>query len=406
LAWELSKFVERTFFWGNRFQGRILLWSDEETLFKFRKEHGRLLTLIKKLKRNRKERRNLRKEKRRRHRWGEAFTKVDMEKMAAENDAGERLKASIDELARKSPTFFRNNADSLDPGIIMRHNATKRHMESLLFCQKMISSAQEQLDPKPVSIQMESNSNGDIGTPLLSKDTIEVVDQFPDIYLADNFQALHDDGSDGSLTNDHSDIFTDDSSSSSFEDDGDDSSTNTRSSDSTARSMPWIRVGAKIGHKLLGSRRLQRVIANPDAAQKLISEEAKKFIGEFEEDGSRESQPSPSKSKSFDDSKTKNEMSQPESVRSDELPKFKKPHQMKPPIHCMRNLAGSTSKAKTLNSYYGGDDLGYMSPLPAIEFMPGAQMVISEKGSHEIVTRVPVKRLAPIEKGRLPQVCF
>jgi hypothetical protein len=399
-ARELLTFVVRTFFWGNRFQGRTLLWSDEETLLKFRKEHGRLLTLIKKLKRNRKERRKLRKEKRRRHRWGEAFTKTDMEKMAAENDAGEQLKASIDEFARKSPTFFRGNADSLDPGITTRHNATKRHMESLLFCQKMISSAQEEQDPKPVSIQMEFNSNGDIGTPLLSKDTIEVVDQFPDIDLVDNFQPLHDEGSDGFLTDDYSDILTDDSSS--FEDDDDDCSIDTRSSDSTARSMPWIRVGAKIGHKLLGSRRLQRVIANPDAAQKLISEEAKKFIGELDEDRSLGSQPS--KSKPFDDSKTK-QMSQHESVRSDELHNITHPHQIKPPIHCMRNLVVSTSATTTLNSYYDRETLGYMSPLPVMEFMPGAHIVISEKDTHEIVTRVPVKRLAPIEKGRLSQVC-
>ena len=413
LVWEVFYFVERTLLWGNRFQGRILLWSDEETLLKFRKGHSRLLTLYYNLKQNRKDRRKTRKEKRKRDKRGEAFTTLEIEKMVAEYNAGERLMADIRKFARKPPTFFRENSGCLEPGIIMRHDATKRHMESLQFCQKIMSSLlakEEQEDIKPVSIHTASNGNGDSAahsSEFSPKDTVEVVDQFPAIYLD-----VENDRSDESLTLDLSYDLDIDSSWDDDEDDEDDedeSSTITNTSDSTARSMPWLVVGAKIGHKLLNSRRLQRVIANPDAAKKLIPEEAKKLFDVNKETKSEEST-SPSKSESRDDSNTI------DFLKLHELPKIKKPDQMKPPVHGMRTSVGST--AKHLNTYgatalvvgqslridqhLGGDDFGYKSPAPSMDFMPNSQMVTTEKVSRQTVISVPVRRLSPIEKGTPP----
>lgn len=380
LAWEVLDFVERTLLWGNRFHGRTLLWSDETTLFKFRKEHNRLLTLFNELKQNRGERRKTRKEKRRREKRGEAFTKLDIEKMMAEKNAKERLKTAIAELAQRPTTLFRKKIDFLD-GITMRHNATERHMESLQFCQKMTSLAQEKQDMKPVLIQMASYVNGDSAAAhslaLSSKDTIEVVDLVPDIYLADDFNEQNN-RSDESLSLDLSEIYTYDSSSS--ENDEDDSSAMTTTSNSTARSMPWMIVGAKIGHKLLSSHQLQRVIANPNAAQNLIPEEAKKLLDGIKEARSQESQPSPSKSKSFDDTNI-DKMSEKESLKLYELSKIKQPVQMKPPVHGMRTSAGSTAKTQHERL-----------------------TVTTETVSRETVIPVTVKRLSPIEKGSLAEV--
>ena len=417
LVWEVFYFVERTLLWGNRFQGRILLWSDEETLFKFRNEHSRLRTLYKDLKQNRRDRRKTRREKRKRDKWGEAFTNLEIEKMVAEYNAGERIKADIRKFAQIPPTFFQENVGCLDPGIIMRHNATKRHMESLQFCQKIMSSlAQEQEDIKPVSIQTASNCNGDSAAhspELTSKDSVEVVDHFPAIHLDDSHNELYNNRSDESLTLDLSDDFHIDSSFDDLDDYEDESSTMSSTSDSTAHSMPWLVVGAKIGHKLLNSRRLQRVIANPDAAQKLIPEEAKKLFDGIKEAKSEESH-SPSKSEPWDDSNTR------DSLKLRELPKILKPDQMKPPVHGMRTSVGST--ATPLNTYgatalvigqslridqhRGGDYFGYKSPVPSMEFMPNSQMVTTEKVSRQTVIPVPVKRLSPIEKGTPPQSSF
>jgi hypothetical protein len=411
LVWEVFYFVERTLLWGNRFQGRILLWSDEETLFKFRKGHSRLLTLYNNLKQNRRDRQKTRREKRKRDKRGEAFTDLEIEKMAAEYDAGERLKADIRKFARKPPTFFLENAGCLEPGIIMRHNATKRHMESLQFCQKILSSlAQEQEDIKPVSIQTASNGHGDSAahsSELSPKVSVEVVDQFPAIYLDDSHNELDNNRSDESLSLDLSDDSDIDSSWDDDEDDEDESSTTTNTSDSTAHSMPWLVVGAKIGHKLLNSRRLQRVIANPDAAQKLIPEEAKKLFDRNKEAKSEES-PLPSQSESRDDSNTI------DILKLHVLSKIN--DQMKLPVHGMRTSLGSPVKplntygatalvvgqSQRIEQHRGGDDFGYKSPVSSMDFMPNSQMVTTEKVSRQTVVPVLGKRLSLIEKGNSP----
>ena len=383
-------FIEGKLLWGDRFQGRILLWDDEETVLKFRFDHSRLLTLQNELKQNRRARKQSRLEKRRKRRRGEVLTTVDMVRMAEEESEKERLQAAIIEYTRTAPTFFHNQIESLN-GIEIRHPATQRHMDALQFCQKMISIEVEEQSVKPVSLETTSNGN-----PSSSNKAIQVVNDFPDIHL---------DKSDESDSIDLSQIFSDESSS--FEDDADSLSGMSNNSGSTSRSIPWMVVGAKIGQKLLNSRKLQRVIANPDAAQKLISHEAKKIIGGINETIlSDESDRSQSK---FNDSRSVDETSQ---KTSPTLLVLKKSDEISPPVHGMRRRyhAGQAMEAINLYSaraFPSGNKLDSLSSANS----SATSSCIGEVGvgekrffpadnlSPQAATQVPVSRLSPLATG-------
>jgi len=381
-------FIEGKLLWGDRFQGRILLWNDEETLLKFRSDHGRLLTLQNELKQNRRARKQSMLEKRRKRRRGEVLTNVDMVRMAEEESEKVRLQAAIIEYTRRVPTFFHEQIESLD-GIEIRHPATQRHMDALQFCQKMISiEVEEQSSVKPVSLETTSNGN-----PSSSNKTIQVVDDFPDIHL---------DKSDESDSIDLSQIFSGESSS--FEDDDDSLSGMSNNSCSTSRSMPWMVVGAKIGQKLLNSRKLQRVIANPDAAQKLISHEAKKLIGGINETISDESDRSQSK---FNDSRSVDETSQKASPL---VPQ--KSDQISPPVHGMRRRYHAGQAMEAIN-LYSARAFSLENKLDSLDsnYSSATSSCIGEVGvgekrffpadnlSPQAATQVPVSRLAPLATG-------
>ena len=384
-------FIEGKLLWGDRFQGRILLWDDEETVLKFRFDHSRLLTLQNELKQNRRARKQSRLEKRRKRRRGEVLTTVDMVRMAEEESEKERLQAAIIEYTRTAPTFFHNQIESLN-GIEIRHAATQRHMDALQFCQKMISiEVEEQSSVKPVSLETTSNGN-----PSSSNKTIQVVDDFPDIHL---------DKSDESDSIDLSQIFSDESSS--FEDDADSLSGMSNNSGSTSRSIPWMVVGAKIGQKLLNSRKLQRVIANPDAAQKLISHEAKKIIGGINETIlSDESDRSQSK---FNDSRSVDETSQ---KTSPTLLVLKKSDEISPPVHGMRRRyhAGQAMEAINLYSARAFPSENKLDSLSSANSSATSSCIgevgVGEKRffpadnlSPQAATQVPVSRLSPLATG-------
>lgn len=382
-------FIEGKLLWGDRFQGRILLWNDEETLLKFRSDHGRLLTLQNELRQNRRARKQSRLEKRRKRRRGEVLTTVDMVRMAEEESEKERLQAAIIEYTRTAPTFFHNQIESLN-GIEIRHPATQRHMDALQFCQKMISVEVEEQSVKPVSLETTSNGNQSS-----SNKAIQVVDDFPDIHL---------DKSDESDSIDLSQIFSDESSS--LEDDADSLSGMSNNSGSTSLSMPWMVVGAKIGQKLLNSRKLQRVIANPDAAQKLISHEAKKLIGGINETISDESDRSQSK---FNDSRSVDETSQ---KASPTLLVPQKSDQISPPVHGMRRRyhAGQAMEAINLYSARAFSSENKLDSLDS-NYSSATSSCIGEVGvgekrffpadilSPQAATQVPVSRLSPLATG-------
>lgn len=374
-------FFEGKLLWGDRFQGRILLWNDEETLLKFRSDHGRLLTLQNELKQNRRARKQSRLEKRRKRRRGEMLTNVDMVRMAEEESEKERLQAAIIEYTRRAPTFFHNQIESLN-GIEIRHPATQRHMDALQFCQKMISIEVEEQSVKPVSLETSSNGN-----PSSSNKAIQVVDDFPDIHL---------DKSDESDSIDLSQIFSDESSS--FEDDADSLSGMSNNSGSTSRSIPWMVVGAKIGQKLLNSRKLQRVIANPDAAQKLISHEAKKIIGGINETIiSDESDRSQSK---FNDSRSVDETSQ---KTSPTLLVLKKSDEISPPVHGMRRRyhAGQAMEAINLYSARAFSSENKLDSLSSANSSATSEKRFfpADNLSPQAATQVPVSRLSPLATG-------
>lgn len=371
---DFGYFIDGKLFWGDRFQGRIILWNDEETLLKFRSDHGRLLALHNDLKQNRRARKQFRLELRRKRRRGEVLTNVDMVRIAEDESEKDRLQAAIIEYTRRAPTFFHDQSESLN-GIEIRHPATQRHMDAMQFCQKMISIEVEEQSVKPVSLETTSN-----GIPSSSNKAIQVVENFPDI---------HFNKSDESDSIDLSQIFSEESSS--FEDDADSLSGMSNNSGSTSRSMPWMVVGAKIGQKLLNSRKLQRVIAYPDAAQKLISHEAKKLIGGINETISDESDRSQSK---FNDSRYVDETSQ---KTSPTLLVLKKSDQISPPVHGMRRRYHA-GQAKEANNLYSARALSSENKLDLV-CVEEKRFFLIDNLSPQAATQVPVSRLSPLVSG-------
>jgi len=357
VAWEILGIVEREFLWGHYFQGRTFLWSDSERLLKFRRKHRRLLATNSELRHNRKERKKSRGERRRREKRGASFSPLEVEKMENEINTKEKLEAANIELKLNPPTFFPDKVDCEDDHNNISSRATKRHLESLQYCHQILSlGRKEHHELKPVLIRPTSEekrvSSMSHNLAMSPKEAIEVVDHFPDIgsdinldrrstkadesvstTFSDNFSASYDQSIDYSSGEDS--------------DDDDEDSLGSYASESTDRSMPWAVVGGKICHKLLNARKLRRVIANPDAAQKLIPDEAKKLIDGINNDKSPKSYSSPSQTQSWEGPVTSDGMSQvspdvPQS-KSNELPEIKRP------VHGMWTSAGSA--AKTSNTY-------------------------------------------------------
>ena len=273
-SWIIAK-IEHDYLWGGYFQGRIQLWSEEGRLEDFRRKHRRLMANLNDRKRNKRDRSKSKAERIRREKRGWSFTADEMIKMKHEIWERDRIEITSKEMARCPPTFFPEilNAVPKDP---RRQEESSRHLEALQFCHRMVLLGERQQNVQ-VSISMNTSDghkspSRQPGQKVISpRESIEV--QFPKVGIgspkhsrSESFMSF----SDGSTTEFDPDL--DD------EQVHDDESIRSYASESTTQSMPWVVVGAKITHKLLNSRKLQRVIANPDAAQNLLPEDAKMLI--------------------------------------------------------------------------------------------------------------------------------
>lgn len=363
LVWEFLRVVEKNYLWGHHFQGRTILWLDESRLIKFRRKHMRVMKVNEERKQNRRERRKARAERRRKEKKGVSFDTDDLEKIEEEIIVKEALNAAVEELKMKPPTFFPNQIEINREEVVasLRSDATKQHLYSLQYCHRMVFARQRgQDDMKPVTITtrrsnnlMSSFNNGlRQDTSFSPGEAIEIVNEFPDIGACNSASreqmscsdSVSSSASKYSLVGRY-DYSTDEDSV------GDDSESQVSyASEKTVEKMDWLAVGAKIGHKILKSRRVQRVIANPEEVEKLLPEEAKKLIDGINKDKSKdEVYSSPTKASSWDskgsaklgDDTAINSLSQSKSI---EGPSFKRP------VHGMWTSPGS---AATSSKTYG-----------------------------------------------------
>ncbi|KAL9189680.1 hypothetical protein ACHAXT_009355 [Thalassiosira profunda] len=341
--------VERELLWGRHFQGRSILWSDSGRLINFRRKHQRVMQFNKERRRLRKEVKKSKAERKRRKRKQLPFTPEEMDEMEQETKAHEQLETAYRKFTLRPPTFFADETDerppSADAPIVA--DATERHMESLQYCDAMLFNCkQEQEEMKPVDIRATS-SGSRVGMARQSsavspREAIEVVDHFPDIgsEIDAGGPSLSDE-SVGTAFSDHSFDMSYDGSDYSSIDEDDSASLMSYESESTAREMPWLVVGAKIGEKLLNSKKLRRLAANPDAAQKLIPDEAKRLMDDMNKEISPPSLNGESKAQSWEGPNTDN--LSPTSLdlhqsKSNEL-------DLKKPTHGMWTSPGSAAKS-------------------------------------------------------------
>ena len=361
MTWEIIGFVEREFLWGQRFQGRAFLWSDERRLVKFRRRHRHLLATNHESRHNRKDRRKSRAERRRREKRDEPFSPSEIEQMDRELEAKYQLEAATQQLTMKPPTFIPHQIN-VNGDTSYRDVTTKSHLESLKYCHQMIfienhgSTATNLVDIRATTNERRIST-------LSPKEAIEVVDQCPDIDIGADRKLLKTGDADGVSVNtsESYSVSYDEQSDYSTGEDDDDESIGSYASESTARSMPWMVVGAKIGHKLLNSRKLRRVIANPAVGQQLIPDKAKKLLDGINNDVMSPQNYEPSMAHSWEGPKTiesRDGLSprQPELAMSGsmELPEIKRP------VHGMWTSAGSAAK---LNNSFGAVTIGVSSPL-------------------------------------------
>ena len=360
VAWKVIGIIETHFLWGYYTKGRTLLFTagdaDSKRLLSFRRKHQQIYSITKERRRNKRDRRESKAERRRRKRRGESFTESEVQQMEAEIDTKRKLAATSKELALNPPTFFPDKVHRLiknDPDAPLRHNATSRHLESLEFCQQMIFNGLDQQQKQKDAEQLKHQVSIRTGraseisrenSALSPREEIEIVDhKFPDIgedqfnnttrYRTLSLDSLSDD-----VSYDENSSSDEDSSDDEEGDFDDTTSMKSHTSDSTAQSLAWMEVGAKIGHKLLNARKLRRVIANPDAAQQLIPEEAKKLIDGISNDISFENPHSSNQDESNEVNGQDVNISQSISNESPEkIPKR--------PVHGMWTKAGSVRMA-------------------------------------------------------------
>ena len=362
VAREIFDLVEREFLWGHQFQGRTLLWSDKECLFKFRRRHRRLLTIKNERRHNRKEIKEGKAERRRRAKRGESLTPFELDKMEKLTNSYEQLDSAVNQLTLEPPTFFPDNVNNEGTSDLSSQSvgdATKRHLESLEYCRKMIFIDKRERDKlKPVEIMATAHENKASTTTSprsYGGEAIEIVDQFPDIGQVDDINSANrheclDQISVSTTFSEFNSVSYDQDSDYSTEEENDDEASlgsyASESTESTTRDMTWMVVGAKIGHKILNAKKLRRVIANPDAAQQLIPVEAKNFIDGMNRDESPHDPGLSPKSHSWEGRPTAGGDMSPTSPslhqsRSTEL-------DIKPPVHGMWTSAGSAAKTLTL----------------------------------------------------------
>jgi len=268
--------------WGDHFHGRLIVWSEEDRLPKFRRKHIAFIRIIKERKQNAKTTRRLERDIKKSRRKGliegaaEAAI-VNEAKMLLQSRKNE-LDAAAKELNQKPPTFFPTSVSMQEKkegeasaNNLPRSTATDGHMEALRFCHKMVFLR----DQETQQLKQELRNTNDVSITHLTSSS-EAVDRIE--VVSENFSMSPNRGevdSDNDSTaysefpsiGEHWDS----------ESDGDTESYDDSVS-SSEQALPWLAVGAKIGVKLLKSRKLHRVVANPDEIQKTLPNEAMKLI--------------------------------------------------------------------------------------------------------------------------------
>lgn len=364
VSWIIAR-VEHNYLWGGYFQGRVQLWSDEGRLEKFRRKHRRLMANMNDQKRNKRDRNKSKAERMRREKLGWSFTSDEMAKMKQEIWERDRIEITSKELVRCPPTFFPEKlAVPKDP---RRQEESSRHLDALQFCHRMVLLSERQQNVQ-VSISMDASDGHKCpsrqpGQKVISpRESIEV--QFPKVGI--------DSSKHSRLASDTSFMSFSDASTNAFDhlddeqDNDDELSIGTYTSESTAQSMPWMLVGAKITHKLLNSRKLQRVIANPDAAQNLLPEDAKMLID------SAKKEITPTKASTLDGAGSfKDQLSLSVSEVTNTSPSDV---ELKKPVHGMWTDAGAV--ASTPRANFGAFTLASSPNRPQDKIEEGVEGVI------------------------------
>ncbi len=276
--------IHTNYLWGDYFQGRFIVWSEEDRLPKFRRKHITLIRINKERKQNAKTTRRLERDIKRSRRKGliedaaEAVI-VNEAKILLQNRKKE-LDATAKELNQKPPTYFPANValqqeeeeeeeEKASLNNLSRSHATNGHLEALRFCHKMVFLRVQEMQ----QMKQEIDSTNDVSithTTSDSVDNIEVVSKEASMLpcrvseQSDDYStACSDFPSIGEHWNSESE---------------EDSISYADSVSTSEQALPWLAVGAKIGEKLLKSRKLQRVVANPDELQKSLPNEAMKLI--------------------------------------------------------------------------------------------------------------------------------
>lgn len=280
---KVMKTVHTDFLWGDYLQGRLIAWSEEERLPKFRRKHIALIHINRERKQNAKTTRRLERDIKRSRREGAienaAETVVVNEAKLLLQNRKKEIDATTKELNRKPPTYFpasiclREDKEQEEtfPNNLPRSDATMGHLEALRFCHKMVFFRER--EEKAQQVKEETGSTKDVSithTTLDSVDRIEVISKDVSM-LSCIVTEESDDGS--TACSDFPSIVEH------WNSESDDDTISYADSVSTSeQALPWLAVGAKIGEKLLKSRQLQRVVANPEAIQKSLPNEAIKLI--------------------------------------------------------------------------------------------------------------------------------
>ncbi len=446
--WEqMVKTIHTDFLWGEYLEGRTIVWSEEDRLPKFRRKHMTLIRIIKERRENAKSIRRIERESKRSKRKGliesaaEAVI-VDEAKILLLARKGE-LDAAARELNQKPPTYFpttvslENNNNNMDDeeteeeeettassSIHQRSDATNGHLEALRFCHRMVflrdqeAQQQQKYNVQEAQQQLRIEQENDkmlvsIASAGSADNNIEVVSKEINLSPSDRASVDDNDNDDSTACSDFPSVGVH------YDSDSDGDSVSYASSvSSSSQALPWLAVGAKIGEKLLKSRKLQRVVANPDEIQKTIPNEALKLIDDMDiPDEVKENATemlvtrSPSVSKRL-------EQQREEKRREKEAQQKQDAMKLKHPVHGMwtspspatttpgkvtrvmsppRNDKTPNSKFPVIEMPTSFNDPSFSSPVPAER----PNQTISLFKSTPPIDRQPKKinRLAPIEKG-------
>jgi hypothetical protein len=447
--WEqMMKTIHTDFLWGDYLQGRTIVWSEEDRLPKFRRKHMTLIRIIKERRENAKSIRRIERESKRSKRKGliesaaEAVI-VDEAKILLLARKGE-LDAAARELNQKPPTYFpttvtlennNNNKDdeekeeeeetSASNIHHQRSDATNGHLEALRFCHRMVflrdqeAQQQQKYNVHEAKQQLRIEQENDkmlvsIASAGSADNNIEVVSKEINISPSDRASVDDNDNDESTACSDFPSVGVH------YDSDSDGDSVSYASSvSSSSQALPWLAVGAKIGEKLLKSRKLQRVVANPDEIQKTIPNEALKLIDDMDiPDEVKENATemlvtrSPSVSKRL-------EQQREEKRREKEAQQKQDAMKLKHPVHGMwtspspvtttpgkvtrvmspprNDKTPPNSKFPVIEMPTSFNDPSFSSPVPAER----PNQAVSLFKSTPPIDRQPKKinRLAPIEKG-------